>query len=132
MIGAIDPIRKMVLPRRIIQLRRLHRFSQAQLARSSGLNVSTINSIESGLHDPRCSTIELIAKAFYVLPGYLLGYDLDLESPASPGTVAADQMYAYQAGLLQAAMSPPALPDLCAGSSGWNSARHRRLHGASL
>jgi transcriptional regulator with XRE-family HTH domain len=99
-------MKKQVIPRRVVHLRRLLCFSQAELARRSGLNVSTINSIESGFHDPRCSTIELVAKALLVLPGYLLGSDPELDSPVSAGTIAADQLYAYYAGVLQAIMSP--------------------------
>jgi transcriptional regulator with XRE-family HTH domain len=98
-------IRKRVLPRRITSLRRLQHLSQAELARKAGLQASTISTVEGGLHDPRCSTVEVIAEALGVMPGFLLGSDVEIETSISPGTIEADQNAAHYAGLKQALAS---------------------------
>jgi transcriptional regulator with XRE-family HTH domain len=98
-------IRKQVIPRRIIRMRRLLRLSQGELARKAGLTASTISMLEGGLHDARCSTIELVAAALGVLPGYLFGSDVEIEPSISPGTIKADQIAAHYAGLKAALAS---------------------------
>ena len=47
--------------------------SYRQLAKASGVNLSTIFRIESGALDPRLSTLEKLAKALGVTVAALLG-----------------------------------------------------------
>jgi transcriptional regulator with XRE-family HTH domain len=95
-------IRKCVLPRRITRLRRLLRLSQAELARKAGLTASTISQLEGGQHDPRCATVEAIARVLGVVPGYLLGADAEIEPTVSSGTITSEAMIVHYAALKKA------------------------------
>lgn len=98
-------MKKRIMPRRMVYLRRLHGLSQEKLGRRAGVSQWTVSSIESGLHDPLCSTIELIAEALCVFPGYLLGSDPEFESASCPGTIPADRLYTHYATLKQGLLS---------------------------
>ena len=60
-----------------LQLRRVresHHISQKELARKSGLDVSSIGKMERGLSDPAFSSLEKIASAYGLSVGHLLMY----------------------------------------------------------
>lgn len=64
---------------RLLELLELYNISQAELARRTGLQRSTISRYISGQREMLLDKAKIIANAFNVNPAWLMGFDVDIE-----------------------------------------------------
>lgn len=64
--------------KRLVYLLDKSNYSQAEVVKRTGLNKGIVSRYVSGTALPKMETLNLIAKAFFVNPLWLMGYDVDM------------------------------------------------------
>lgn len=64
--------------KRLVYLLDKFNYSQSEVVKRTGLNKGIVSRYVSGTALPKMETLNLIARAFFVNPLWLMGYDVDM------------------------------------------------------